>query len=818
MKISLDWLADLVSWDDSPEDLAVRLTAAGLNVEEIFPFEQSWPGVVVGRVTACERHPDADKLSLCKVDDGTAEAVQVICGAPNVREGLLVLFARVGSVLPGDFKIKKAKIRGVESFGMICSGAELGLDADTAGIIELDGDHELGMPADDLFGFRDTVLDIEVTPNRPDWLSHLGVAREVAAIYKTKVSLPPVLKPGQGEGLGWKVEIENYADCPRYTAHGADDLTIGPAPRWMQNRLRAIGQRPVNNVVDITNYVLFELGQPLHAFDRERISGDVISVRRAGRKRSIATLDDESRQILADDLIIADGDGPVALAGVMGLANSQVTDATRSILLESAFFSPHQVRVCSRRLGLVSESSYRFEREADWSMVLFAARRALHLLQEFAGATILGDAVDRADPDRQPVEDLALRVHQVNRVLGTKLDMEQTAGLLQSLGLKVQPLSTQIEAKTVNLMVQVPSFRRDLKLEIDLVEEIARVHGFERGVRQGTGHVLQPGRRRRREHEVTRMLRSWLPAVGYHEIVTSSFMARADVDALGLADDDVRRECLPVLNPHHGGETLLRTSLVPGFVDVARRNLNAGAAAPLRLFQIGRVFWPAGEKPAEVRHEQERLLPEEPWLLQIGIAGGGGDTGLGGVPSDLEELKGLVGQLSDLLRVKLDLAPAAPEVFLVPGLQWELLDGHGERVGVAGRLLTETAANLDLDHAVALLELNLGRLDLTPIPVRYEHFARFPAVKRDLSLLVPDRVTFLQVQSAIRKSGGDLLESLELFDIYAGKGIVDGVSAYGIRLKFRSAKGNLKGKTVDGAVKRILADLSEQLEVQQRTQ
>jgi phenylalanyl-tRNA synthetase beta chain len=277
VKISLDWLADLVSWDDAPEDLASRLTAAGLNVEAIETYEQSWPGVVVARVIECGPHPDADRLSLCKVDAGDGEPTQVVCGAANVREGLHVLFATVGTVLPGDFKIKKAKIRGVESRGMICSASELGLGDDSDGIIELEEAPAVGTPADELYGHRDTILDIEVTPNRPDWLSHLGVAREVAAIYGTKLTPPPVIKPPANPGHGWKVEIENYAACPRYTAHGASEVKVRPSPRWMQNRLLAIGQRPINNVVDITNYVLMELGQPLHAFDAERLAGDTIT-------------------------------------------------------------------------------------------------------------------------------------------------------------------------------------------------------------------------------------------------------------------------------------------------------------------------------------------------------------------------------------------------------------------------------------------------------------------------------------------------------------------------------------------------------------
>jgi phenylalanyl-tRNA synthetase beta chain len=815
VKISLQWLAELVSWDDSPPELAARLTAAGLNVEGMDEYVQSWPGVVVGKVVDCRRHPDADKLSLCRVDHGAGEPVQVVCGAPNVRTGLDVLLATVGSELPGGLKIKAARIRGVESHGMICSGAELGLDDDTAGIVELTDAPAPGTPADTLFGYHDTVLDIEVTPNRPDWLSHLGVAREVAALYGTKLNPPQVLKPAPGGSLGWKVEIENYADCPRYTLHGANGVTVGPSPGWLQNRLRAIGQRPINNVVDITNFVLFELGQPLHAFDRDRLGGEVITVRRAGRKQTVTTLDDLSRQILAEDLIIADGDGPVALAGVMGLASSQVDEQTRSLLLESAFFAPAVVRSCSRRLGLVSESSYRFEREADWSMVRFAAQRTLYLLQEIAGATIVGDAIDRADPDHQQAPDLALRVHHVNRILGTDLGLEQTADLLQSLGLKVQPLSSQIEAKTVNLMVQVPAFRRDLKQEIDLVEEIARLQGFDKGTRGGGAPVFHK-RQRRPQDALSRLLRVWLPSLGYHEIVTSTFMSSAQLAALRLPDDDPRRECLQVLNPHHGRETLLRTSLVPAFIDAARRNLNAGARPPVRLFQLGHVFWPAGRKDTAGRHPLSELLPEEPWLLQIGLAGSEG-RGIGDVPADLLELKGLAGQLSSLLGNELVLRPAAPEPFLMSELQWEIVDRQGRRLGAAGRVHPETLAALDQDHPAALLELFLDRLDLTPREIRYRPFARFPAARRDLSLLVPAGVVYGQIEPLVGSAGGADLESVELFDIYEGKGLPPGVAAYGIRLKFRSDTGSLKNETVDAAVQAILAALSRELQVLPRT-
>lgn len=815
MKISLDWLREYVSVPVSPEDLAVRLTASGLNVEGITVIARTYPEVVVGRVVARESHPDADRLSLCRVDVGGGEVLQIVCGAANVREGQDVLVAKVGAVLPGDLRIKRAKIRGVESCGMICSEKELGLSTESAGIWELPGAPVAGTPADDLIGYRDAVLDVEVTPNRPDWLSHFGVAREVAAIFGSKVTLPRVWSPQQGAGLGWRVEIEKFADCPRYTAHGAERIQLRPSPTFMQNRLRAVGQRPINNVVDITNYVMLELGQPLHAFDQERLRGDIIHVRRAGRKQTVLTLDGQEREIEADDLVIADSEVPVAVAGVMGLANSQVRAQTRSLLLESAFFSPLLVRRTSRRLGLLSESSYRFEREADWDMVRFAAYRALHLLQEHADAVVVNESVDRADPDRRPPADLPLRVGQANRVLGTDLTVEDAAGLLQRLGLKVQPLGGARGANVVNLMVAVPSFRRDLKQEVDLIEEIARTHGFDRlkgsGHRPRTTSVV-----RGRLATVQDRLRGHLASVGFREIVTSTFTARRDVEALGFAPDDLRRECLAVLNASHGGETLLRTSLVPSFVDVARRNLNAGARSPVRLFQINRVYWPAGEHPAAGRHGDENLLPEEPLHLQFGCAGDMG-AGQGGLDGDLLEIRGLVDQISQLLRVQLVVEPGGGEPYLDARKQWTIRRADGRAVGWAGRLAAAVAARLDLDYPAALAEIHLDRLDLEPAAVRYRSFARYPAVKRDLSLLVPRDVTYAQLADAVRAAAGPLLEELELFDIYADSRVVEGPTAYGIRLKFRSADGNLEGKVVDAALEAIVAGLSAQLAVRLRS-
>jgi phenylalanyl-tRNA synthetase beta chain len=817
VKISLDWLGDLVSWDDTPEQLAVKLTAAGLNVESLEAFEQTFPSVVVAKVVHREQHPDADRLSLCRVDDGTGEPVQVVCGAPNVREGITVLFARVGAVLPGDFKIKKSKIRGVESFGMICSANELHLSSDAEGIMELDTDLAPGSSADELYGFSDTVLDIEVTPNRPDWLSHFGVAREVAAIYGTKASMPRTWGSQQtGENLGVKVRVDNYADCPRYTAFGARDVEVKPSPLWMQNRLRAVGSRPISNVVDITNYVMLELGQPMHAFDQSKLSGTTITIERAAAGTKVVTLDDQERELAEGTLMVCDEKGPVALAGVMGLANSECEESTKDILLESAFFDPHLVRTASRGLGLISESSYRFERGADWDMVMKAAHRALFLLQELAGAYIVPDWADRHDPDYKPAPAVPLRIWQVNRLLGTEVSTDEAAMALQNLGLKVQPMGNpaSINPSAVNMMVQVPSFRRDLFQEVDLIEEIARTYGFD-NMSGGKGFSASQGAAHRPLDVVQGKLRQWFAANGYSELVTSSFLAAGELEKLALPEGDLRLQTLSVINPNHGGNTQLRTTLMPSLLDVLRRNLNSGADVPLRVFQLNRTFLPAGAKVANPRHEDEKLLPEEPVFLQFAVAAHKAQ-GLDGVPADLLELKGVVETLSTYLRLPLELSVHDREVFLQPGSQLDIADSHGNVVGQLGRVASQVLDKFDIDSPVAVAEIRLSGMDLTPRPLTYADFARFPAVKRDLSLLVPKSVGFAELERVVKEAGGPLLDTVELFDIYRGKGISEGAGAYGIRLKFRSAKGNLKGKTVDWAIKTILEALSDRLGIEQR--
>ncbi len=811
MKISLDWLREYVAWDDDPVALAAKLTAAGLNVEGIEEYRREFPGVVVARVLEQGKHPDADRLSVCRVDDGSGEPVPVVCGAPNVRAGLTVLLARVGAVLPGGVKIKKSRIRGQESRGMICSASELDLDGDSSGIMELTTSLPPGTSADELYGFSDTVLDIEVTPNRPDWLSHIGVAREVAAIYGTKVSFPALWNsPRRGDKLGLQVKIDDYGDCPRYMAFGAGSVEVGPSPDWMQRRLLAVGSRPINNLVDITNYVLFEMGQPLHAFDRDKLQGSVLKVGRAGRKTVVRTLDDAEREVGPDTLLINDKQGPVALAGVMGLANSVISEQTTSLVLESAFFNPSLVRATSRGLGLISESSYRFERGADWEMVEKAAQRALYLIQEHAGGVIVKDWADRQDPDRKPAEPLPLRIWQVNRVLGTDMSTGQAAQLLQGLGLKVQPMGNDKarNANAVNMMVEVPSFRRDLLQEIDLIEEIARSYGLDRIQREGPFRGSGGGRRGRTE-TVLGHVRRYLVDAGYHEIVTSSFGASDDPDRLAMAEDDPRRQMLAVVNPRQGGETLLRTSLLPSLLDVVRRNLNAQAEVPLRFFQVNRVYLPGVAHGRKPRHPDEALLPAEPLMLQLAVAGLD-KPGIGGLPEGFLAVKAMLRNLRRLLRLEAGLDTDASVGWLASGLQMAITDGQGRKLGAMGMVSDRILRNFDLDQPLAVAEIQLDALDLEPAPLRYRPFSRFPGATRDLSLLVGPEVSYRQITRAIKEAAGPLLVGQELFDVFQGKGLPEGKSAYGIRLKFQSSKGNLKGKAVDKAIAEVLKALAGQ--------
>jgi phenylalanyl-tRNA synthetase beta chain len=814
LNISLNWLQDFVSWDCSVEELAEKMTLVGLNVEEISEYILEFPGIVVGLVETCEQHPDADKLSLCTVNNGT-EIVQVVCGAPNVKAGMNVVFAPTGSVLPGGFKLKKAKIRGVESFGMICSETELELSSQSDGIMVLADNLKPGTPINDLFGYRDTVLDVEVTPNRPDLLSHYGIAREVAAITGSLLNIPEVWSPPKSgkEAVDFTVEIEDFDDCSRYTAHIVRDLQFGQSPQKMSNRLMAVGLRPINNIVDITNYVMFELGQPMHAFDLSKISGNKLFARRSTGEEKFTTLDGVERNLTDGELVIADSIGSVAVAGVMGGKRSEVDESTTDILLESAFFNASLIRKTSRKLQLQSDSSYRFERTVDWENVDFAAKRALYLLQKNTGAHIAPNFVDRQNPDRTEIESIQLRVEQVNRLLGAEITTSEVVEMLASIGLKSKLLGQASERKSLTgqLTVVIPAFRRDLFLEVDLIEEIARIYGFnnldmESNFRAGTMV-------KHREFDKTiEKIADYLTGAGFSEIITSSFVSGKKVADLGIGEDDYRFEMMKIHNPHHGGDTLLRTTMVPSMLDVIRRNINADAQIPLRLYQINNVYLPSLDINRKLAHEDEALLPLERKTLQFAIAGIEEDAHYS-LPMVLVALRGIAEQLSVNLGYKLNFSPGGNEPHFQAGLQYNLNNEAGELIGHLGLVSRSVLSKYSIENPVAIVELELDKFGLGVPVVEFVNYSRYPAAKRDLSLLVPESVCYQSVIDKVKDSAGPLLADVEMFDIYKGKNIPSGSVSLGISLKFQSYKSSLKSKAVDFAINKVTEQLSESLGV-----
>ena len=799
MLISLNWLREYVDISATPAQLAEDLTMLGLNVESLEHRPNPFDALRIGRVLTCKRHPNADKLSVCTVDIGEDAPRHIVCGAPNVRAGLEVAVIPAGASLPDGTEIKKGKLRGELSEGMICSEIELGLGEDASGIMELDFDVPAGTPLSAKFGEEDWLLDIEVTPNRPDQLGVLGVAREVAALYDTPLRLPATALPAGGETslAPVPVTVEDTAGCPRYIARRLTGVTVGPSPEWLQARLLALGLRPINNVVDITNYVLFETGHPLHAFDAARLAGGEIRVRRARQGERLVTLDEKTLELCAEDLVIADARDPVALAGVMGGDASKVTDSTRELVLESAVFDPRSVRGARRRYDLSTDSSYRFERGTAFSTAALASARATQLFVELAGA-VAADRPDDVAAAAPPTRTVALRPARANALLGTTLTAEDMAALLARFGLEARVAGDALETA-------IPDTRPDLELEVDLIEEVARLHGYNAVPRENRVRNTLYGARSEDERRVERLHRA-LTRLGCREVLTSTFMDPRQLDLLRVPADDPRRRTVTVLNPLVSFNETLRTSLLPGLLDVLRTNFHRGQEE-LRLYQLGRVY---------LARDGE-ALPDEPLRLALLLTGHAAPAhySLPAAPTTLADLRGLALALAEDAGLILDVDYGAADPCYVPGASFQL-KAQGSVLGQGGLLRASVLGDLKPKREVYVLEIDrplAGALR----QARYAPLPAFPAAGRDLALLVPDGVAWEQVESLLRRAGGKLLEDLALFDIYRGKGLPEGRASYAVRLSFRSAEGTLTDKQVDKVQQRILGELNKALKVELRS-
>ncbi|RMF45305.1 MAG: phenylalanine--tRNA ligase subunit beta, partial [Deltaproteobacteria bacterium] len=798
MIVTVNWLREFVDFNADVEDLAHRLTMAGLEVEAIEHIGADLDSVVVARLLSVEKHPEADRLTVCQVDTGS-EQLQIVCGATNHKTGDLVALAQVGSVLPGDFKIKKSKIRGQVSMGMLCSEKELGLSEESAGIMILPEGLDLGQPVFEALGLKDTRIEIGLTPNRPDCLSVYGVAREVAALYGVPLKKPEVRVSETGPAATGvtSVSIEEPEHCPRYMARVVKGVRIGPSPAWLVRKLESVGQRSVNNVVDITNLIMLELGQPMHAFDFDLLRQGRIVVRLAGENSRFTTLDGQERELKATDLVICDGEGPVALAGIMGGENSEIGDKTCNILLESAYFKPTTVRRTAKRLGIHSESSHRFERGTDINMVPFALDRAAMLVAELAGGEVAEGAIDAYPSPFEPAR-IELRMQRCNEVLGLDLNTDKARQHLESIGITCDTVADD------RLSCGVPSFRPDLEREIDLIEEVARLAGYD------TIPVAMPVSRlidnEAREHKrFVDRARDCMVGQGFNEIVSYSFISPQAWDQLGLSAGDPRRQVIRLLNPLTEEQSVMRTTLVPSMLQTVAGNL-AYRSHDLRLFELRPVFMPA--RDGEGEHQ-------EPWRLSLALSGRRSPLGWASEEQavDFFDLKGACELLFGHLGIEgVSWQADAGEPWLHPGKSARLLVGKVQ-VGVAGELHPEIQSRLDLEQTVYVAEIDIEQLGAMPRPgIRFSKLSRFPDTFRDSAILVDDDLGAEQVLEIVRQASPKFAEDVVLFDLYRGKGVPEGKKSLAFRVRYRSFDQTLTDEQITRAHDKIIRRLEKEFD------
>ena len=798
MIVTYNWLKEFVDIDASPEELCQRLTMAGLEVDSLKELGSGMESVVVARLDNVTPHPDADRLTLCKVFTGT-ETVDVVCGATNHQSGDLVALALPGTTLPGNFKIKKSKIRGQESYGMLCSEKELGIAEESPGIMILPQGLPVGQPVFDVMGWRDFQIEIGLTPNRPDCLSVIGVAREVAALYGKQLMLPTIELNEVPEQISnrAKVTIEDTQGCPRYAARMISGVKIAPSPDWLVRRLEAVGMRSINNIVDITNYVMMELGHPLHAFDFRFVEEGHIVVKCANKGDKFSTLDGQEHQLSGDDLMICDGKKPVALAGVMGGLNSEVQEDTETILLEAAYFNPVSVRRTSKRHALHTESSHRFERGADVDMVPVALDRAASLMAALGGGEVLGGVLD-VYPEPLRKREINLRLDSVKRMLDLPLDAITVKTHLESIGLAVLSNETAEGLFTVS----IPSFRPDLEREVDLIEEVARLHGYDRipvTMPAGVVDATMPPPFQRMQAQ----LRDTMVTAGFSETINYSFVAATAVARIGLIGDDPRCTQVPILNPLSEEQAVMRTSLVPSMLETVARNLNY-RSTNLRLFELRPVFLSADSSETQERLSLVAVMTgrREPdgWAQS-------------GKPVDFFDLKGVVENLTKSLgmeEVFFDANTTQP--YLHPGKSCAIVAQGDQVVGYLGEVHPRTLSTFDIDQPVYLLDINAEQLLQYSRPERsFQPLSRFPDVSRDTALLLDNDVKAHDVLDMLKKIKSKTVENLIVFDVYSGSGIPAGKKSLGIRIRYRDMTKTLTEDEVGKVHDRMIKTLCEKM-------
>ncbi len=806
MKVSYNWLKEYLKCDLTPEQVAEAMTSIGIEVDAVEVQDRGLDHVVVAQVLTCEAHPDSDHLHITTVNDGSPEPVQVVCGAPNVAAGQKVLFAQLGAVLPGDFKIKKSKIRGVESFGMICAEDELGIGTSHAGIMVLPESAVPGTPAQEYLQLENqAVIEYEITANRIDAASHIGVARDLYGYLKSRdlpcqLCLPSVEAFREGPGESMPVEVLDSKGAPRYTGITIEGVKVGPSPEWLQERLLSIGLKPINNVVDISNFVLFETGQPLHTFDADKVRGGKVIVRRAGEGEPIRTLDGVERKLAACDMVIADAEGPMCIAGVFGGEDSGVSESTVNVFIEGAYFDPVSIRKTAKSQTLSTDASFRFERGADPEAALYAAKRAALLILEVAGGKVVGK-VREIYPEPIGRAQIDLDYNRIEHFIGKKIGHAIIEKILEGLNYQF------LEKRADGALVAAPTYMVDVTRECDVVEEILRIYGYNnielpQNLRMSVNPSQQP------DPEATRnAISNWLAANGFVETMNNSLTKE---DYYTKLETFPASRCVYIVNPLSQDLNVMRQTLLLNGLEVVAYNLNRQATS-LRFFEYGSVYQrlPEGDGTTLASYEEHRCFslflsgtPDKVWRSPA-------------QKSNFFQLKGYVEAL--MARYRIDVSSlqmgSAPADLFSEGITYSLPGKDPKLLATLGCMHPVLCKRFGVKQPVYAAEINWEVLFglIKRDKFSFKELPRFPEVRRDLALLLDESVTYADVRKTALRAGKKLIKSITLFDVYRGEKILFGKKQYALNFVLQDPEHTLTDQEVEKTMERVLEALKSEL-------
>lgn len=795
MLVPLKWLRDYVDIDIDTQEFADMMTMTGSKVEKVDFFGKETNGVEVCKILEIEQHPDADRLKVTKVEVANGEILQIVTNATNIKVGDYVPVARIGAVLPGDFKIKKGKLRGVLSEGMFCGAEELTIpsafveDHKKDGIYILDhqDSFELGMDVRDVLGINDALIEFEITSNRPDCRSIIGIAREAAVTLGKELKYPEIKVQACDEEMSFEIDIQTDL-CKRYCGRVVKDVKVGPSPYWMQRKLIEAGMRPISNIVDITNYVMLELGQPLHAFDLDDIKYNKMTVKMAEEGEKFTTLDGVERTLTSDMLVIGNQDKTLDLAGIMGGENSEIKDTTTSIFIEGASFAKENIRATSKKLGLRTEASSRFEKGIDINLAEEAVNRACQLIEELGCGTVLNGMLDYY-PQKEEVQKVTVNPVRINKLLGVNVPMDQFINILESLEFKCNLVSSEV------LELEVPTFRLDITEDADILEEIARIYGYDNIPSASLEGNATAGLKTEKQKFIDNVKSNSI-ACGLNEILTYSFVSPRGVDKINLPADDEKRNFVKIMNPLGEETSVMRTTLIPNMLDVISTNISH-KVEEVSAFECGNTFIPQEGLPIETKKYC---------------------VGMYGKEVDFFVLKGVIESVLNNVGLKgYEIEPETTNLTFHPGRCAKIVYNN-IYIGTFGELHPDVIENYNLGQRVYVAEINIDtvfeNLNLTK---SYNPLPKYPSTSRDIALIVKDEVFVKQIEDIIKANGEDLVESYKLFDVYKGAQIEEGHKSIAYSITYRSKDKTLTDEDVAKVHEKILSELSEKLNANLRS-